>query len=213
MIVAVEPGDVGESSVPSPDVLSVGAIPCDTVLQERGEPTARLDRIKEDQEAVPCCQSEHRVDSREVGRVRPREVAGCLERAYAVPGAPVGAATRIPVTDEVDPKRIEPCSLATPHEARSLPQRQVHKERLRRVARDQEGNVVLVDEISPRTSAFERERGNDRICSRPAPQRYSDRSSAPRPARTAGAWSLTLRAARTRQQQTAPVVRKASVSS
>ena len=155
-VVAVPPDDVPELLVATPEELSVCLILCDAVLLEDVEPAARLDRIEEDDDAVACRHADDRVDPREVGGIRSRQVARGAKRRDPVNCLRVGAATRVRRTEQVYPDRVEAGLLPVGEVGGCLLQVQVPDERLRRVARDQERLTVLVDEIAPTSGDLER---------------------------------------------------------
>ncbi len=100
----------------------------------------------------------------EVLLVRRREVSGFVERRDVVVGGSVGSAGGVRVAEEVDPERIETGGRPVGDVGLRIVQREIHDQRLRRVADDQERAAALVDEVAVRGTDLERERNSRARC-------------------------------------------------
>src|SRR5262249_55635438 len=103
---------------------------------------------EEHDESVLRREIDHRVHSGEVVLVRLREVSWSGKRKDAIVSAAVGTSAGVGGTEEVDPHEVETVGLTVGEERIGFGLREVHHQCLRRITGDQEGYVVLIDEVA-----------------------------------------------------------------
>ena len=155
-VIAVHPDDIGEILIAPSQVLSVCERPFNAVGSQHTQPTAGLDGIQKDNNAILGRNVNHSVRALEIVGVRCREITATGKGGDAIKSrgffiAPIGV-----ITEKIDPECVDAVTPSVDHICCGFPWRQIGDQGLRSVADYQKRHIILIDEVAVVGTRFER---------------------------------------------------------